>query len=186
MTHGFRDAPDGLRYAESISGPMRLFAATIGLAMFLIPVPFVHHAHAGLRWWQWLLLAACVAVPALMGLFFLSLAGGRCLRLHFDNRQRCMLRHRRFPWPRHPEAVPYAQIDPPSVLERSSEDGPHYVVRLAVRGERAMHLGSFGWQAEAQDWCQRIADHLQHSSPVRPPMAPTPGLGGAHADPQTR
>lgn len=123
MTHGFRDAPDGLRYAESISGPMRLFAATIGLAMFLIPVPFVHHAYGGLRWWQWLLLAACVAVPAMMGLFFLSLAGGRCLRLHFDNRQRCMLRHRRFPWPRHPEPVPMRRSIRPACWSAAPRTG---------------------------------------------------------------
>jgi hypothetical protein len=69
------------------------------------------------------------------------------------------VRHGRLPRP--PRAIPYADIEPPSVLERSAEDGPYYVVRLRVRGERAMHLSSFGLQAEAQAWSQRIAHELQ-------------------------
>lgn len=158
MTHGFRDTQDGLRYEEHISWPLRLFVAVIGLAMFLIPVPFVQHGHWGLPWWQLLLLALCILIPVLLGLLFLCLAGGRCLRLHFDNGPRCMVRHGRLPLP--PGAVPYTQIEPPSVLERSAEDGPYYVVRLRVQGERAMHLGSFGLRADAQAWCQRISDQL--------------------------
>lgn len=160
MTHGFRESEDGLRYAEHISWPMRLFTAVIGLAMFLIPVPFVQHGHWGLPWWQLLLLSACIALPVVLGLFFLCLACGRCLQLHFDNSRRQMVRRGRIPWPLHPTALPYAQIEPTSVLERSAEDGPYYVVRLRVQGERAMHLGSFGLQAEAQAWCLRIADQL--------------------------
>ncbi|QMV72402.1 hypothetical protein HS961_05900 [Comamonas piscis] len=160
MTHGFRESEDGLHYAEHISWPMRLFVAVIGLAMFLIPVPFLQHGHWGLPWWQLLLLAVCITLPVLLGTFFLCLAGGRCLRLHFDKRQRCLVRHGRLPLP--PRAIPYADIEPPSVLERSSEDGPYYVLRLRVQGERAMHLSSFGLQTEAQVWCQRIADELQH------------------------
>ena len=162
MTHGFRDSPDGLRYEEHISWPMRLFVAVMGLAMFLIPVPFLQHGHWGLPWWQLLLLAVCITLPVLLGVFFLCLACGRCLRLHFDQRQRCLVRHGRLPL--RPRAIPYADIEPPTVLERSSEDGPYYVLRLRVQGERAMHLSSFGLQTEAQVWCQRIADELQHRS----------------------
>ena len=159
MIHGFCESEDGLHYAEHISWPMRLFVAVIGLAMFLIPLPFLQHGHWGLPWWQLLLLAFCITLPVLLGMFFLCLACGRCLRLHFDQRQRCLVRHGRLPLPA--RAIRYADIEPPSLLERSSEDGPYYVLRLRVRGERAMHLSSFGLQTEAQVWRQRLANELQ-------------------------
>ncbi|WP_028605759.1 hypothetical protein [Ottowia thiooxydans] len=161
MSHGFIDSPEGLRYAEHISTPLRLFAGVIGLAMLLIPVPFLLHAHLGLPWWQLVLVALCVVFPGLVGLLFLTIALGRCLRLHFDTPRRRLTRNSRFPLMTRLAFVAYSQVEPPTLQERSSEDGPYFVIRLGVRGERPMHLGSFERREEGEQWRGRIAGQLQ-------------------------
>lgn len=157
MAHGFTESPDGLHYAEHITPALRLFVGLIGLAMFAIPVPFVLHAHPGLPGWQLALAAFCVVVPCLIGLLFLSIALGRCLRLHFDPSQQRLWRTSRWPLGQRHAGIDVARLQPSDVLERASEEGPTYVVRLAVRGERPMHLGGFDRREEAQHWCDRIA-----------------------------
>lgn len=161
MAHGFTESPDGLRYQEHISLPLRLFVGLIGLSMFVIPLPFVLHAHLGLPWWQLLLVALCVVVPCLVGPLFLALALCRCFRVQFDTPRQRLLRTSRWPLGRRRVSLDYTRLEQPDVLECPSEDGPYFVVRLAVRGERPMHLGSFDQQTQAEHWRSRIARQLQ-------------------------
>ena len=153
---GFSEISAGLVYAEHMSLGMRLFGGCIGAAMFVIPVPFFMHAHSGLPWYQLLLAAVCVVLPSALGLFFLMLALCRPLRLQFDKPRRQVLVTSR--WPLGPRDVPvdYRHITALGLLQRESEDGPYYVVRLALNGKRPMHLGSFGSREDAEQWVARL------------------------------
>ena len=165
MASGFVEGPEGLRYAEHISVAMRLFAGVLGLGMFLIPVPFVLHASLDTPWWHLLLAAACVLAGSAMGLLFMALALGRVLVLKFDTTRRRVLRTSRWPWGARQTPIDFGRFAPPDVLERASEDGPYYVVRLAVRGERPMHLSGFDRREDAEHWRDRIAAQLQPNTP---------------------
>ena len=167
MTNGFIETEKGLHYEEHISVPQRIFVGVIGMGMFIIPVPFVQHAHWGLPVWQLLLVALCVLAPSLMGLLCLAIALCRCLRLRFDSTRRQMLRTSRWPLAARWSEIDYEKIASIGILERSSEDGPYYVISLVVRGEWPMHLGSFDGREEAQWWRQRIAAQL-HDRLKRP------------------
>ncbi|WP_354442292.1 hypothetical protein [Ottowia thiooxydans] len=140
---------------------MRFFVGVIALAMFLIPVPFVLHTHLGLPWWQLGLAALCVVLPCLAGLLFLTIALGRCLRLHFDASGGRLLRTSRLPFKWHPACIAYAELEPPSLQERSSEDGPYFVIRLGVRGRWPMYLGSFDRREEGVHWLDRVTAQLK-------------------------
>ena len=165
MTHGFIESDDGgLRYEEKISVALRLFVDLIGAGMFIIPAPFLQHAHLGMSFWQWLLIAPCIVAPSLLGLLFLAIALCRTLRLCFDMDRRQMLRTSRWPLNARWRAVDYALITRPRLLERSSEDGPFYVISLRVRGDRwPMHLSGFESREEAEQWRLRIAAQLRNS-----------------------
>jgi len=165
VTSGFSESPDGLRYAEHISVPMRLFVGVIGLSMFLIPVPFVIHASVQTPWPHLLLAAACVLAACALGVLFLVIAFGRVLSLQFDAAGRRVLRTSRWPLGSRNVSIGFDRFAPPDILERASEDGPNYVLRLAVQGERPMHLGGFDRKEDAERWRGRIAALLdgQHS-----------------------
>lgn len=162
MSNGFIESLEGLRYEERISFPQRIFVAFIGLGMFVIPVPFLLNIHLGLPSWQLLLAALCVLAPSLVGVLFLCIALGRCLHLHFDNTRRIMRRGSRWPFGSRWKVISYEDVDPPSLLQHSSEDGPYYVILLRIRGERAMQLGSFSSRDEAEQWRNRIAVQFNH------------------------
>lgn len=161
MASGFSESPDGLRYAEHISAPMRLFVGIIGLCMFLIPVPFVMHASAQTPWPHLLLAAACVLAACAMGVLFLVIALARVLTLQFDAAGRRVLRTSRWPLGSRHAPIGFDRFAPPDILERASEDGPNYVLSLAVHGERPMHLGGFEQREDAERWRRRIAALLE-------------------------
>ena len=162
MANGFIETENGLHYEEHISVPLRIFVGVMGVGMFVIPIPFVQHTHWGLPVWQLLLVALCIVAPSLMGLLCLAIALGRCLRLRFDSQRRQMLRTSRWPLAARWAAIDYAKLVSPGILERSSEDGPFYVISLTVHGERPMHLGAFDGREEAERWRQRIAAQLHY------------------------
>lgn len=161
MTHGFIESPEGLRYEEHISVPLRLFVGVIGLTMFLIPVPFVLHAHLGLPWWQLVLVAVCVVLPCLVGVLFLTIALGRCLRLRFDSPGRRLMYKSRLPFKTRHACIAYEAVESPSLQERSSEDGPYFVIRLGLSGQRPMYLGSFDRREEGLQWLDRVTAQLK-------------------------
>ncbi|MBH1963274.1 MAG: hypothetical protein I8H77_03000 [Comamonadaceae bacterium] len=161
MTHGFIESPQGLRYEEHISVPLRFFVGVLGLAMFLIPVPFVHHAHLGLPWWQLALAAFCVVLPCLVGGLFLMIALGRCLRLRFDSPGRRLTHTSRLPFKMGQTSIAYAHVESASLQERSSEDGPYFVIRLGLHGRRPMYLGSFDRREDGVQWRDRVTAQLQ-------------------------
>lgn len=165
MSSGFSESPGGMRYAEHISVPMRLFAGVLGLCMFLIPVPFAVHANAQTPWQHGLLAVVSILAACSLGLLFLTLALGRVLTLEFDGLQRHLLRTSRWPLSRRKAPIAFDRLEPPSILERTSEDGPHYVLRLAVRGERPMHLGGFDRREDAERWRSRMETLLQSDGP---------------------
>ena len=157
MASGFSESVDGLHYAEHISVPMRFFVGLIGLCMFMIPVPFVTHATAQTPWPHLVLAAACVLAACAMGALFMAIALGRVLTLHFDPARRQVHRTSRWPLVGRTAHIAFDRFAPPEVVERSSEDGPYYVLRLAVPGQRPMHLGGFERRDDAERWCSRIA-----------------------------
>ena len=161
MAHGFTESRDGLRYEEHISIALRLFAGVIGLSMFIIPVPFLLHVDWSTPWMHMLLVLVCVVVPCLMGGLFLALALCRTRRLQFDTRRRLLLRTSRWPLGRRDVSISYAQLSALDVEQRESEEGPYYLVRLGVQGEKPMQLGAFDTLAEAELWRGRIAAQLQ-------------------------
>ncbi|KRB37507.1 MULTISPECIES: hypothetical protein [unclassified Acidovorax] len=168
MAHGFSESSNGVRYAEHISVPMRLFVGLLSAAMFLIPVPFVQHASTATPWPHLLLAAACVLAASAMGLLFMAIAMGRVLTLQFDAARRCMVRTSRWPLGARSTSIAFDQIAPPDIQRRESEDGPYYVLRLAVQGERPLQLGGFDRREEAEHWCHRIAALVRpgiHSAP---------------------
>lgn len=154
-------AESGLRYCESASWGLRLFVGFMGLAMFCIPVPFVIHAHPGMPIQQLLLVAVCVVVPVLVGLLFLAAAISRPRSLRFDPARRQMLRTSHNPLGPRDVTIDFDQVALLDVLQRESEDGPYYLVRLGLKGERPMHLGSFEQRADAEYWRSRIDATLQ-------------------------
>jgi hypothetical protein len=162
---GFSESPQGLRYDEHISVPMRLFVGVIALGMFLIPMPFAMHASTQTPWLHLLLATACGLAGIAAGLLFLAIALGRVLTLQFDDAQRRVLRTSRWPLGARHAPIAFDRFAPPDVLERASEDGPHYVLRLAVHGERPMHLGGFDHREDAEHWRHRIALLLQPGPP---------------------
>ncbi|PJI97827.1 hypothetical protein CLU85_2626 [Acidovorax sp. 69] len=164
MANGFTETVEGLRYAEYISVPMRLFAGVIGLCMFLIPVPFVLHASVHTPWWHLLLAVACVLAATAMGLLFITLALCRVRTLQFDTAQRRVLRTSRWPLGARHTPIDFDRLGLPDVLERASEDGPYYVVRLTVQGERPMHLASFDRRDDAEHWRSRVAAQWQQNT----------------------
>ena len=90
---GFTESADGLRYAEHMPLGQRVFVGVIGVAMFMIPVPFVVHAHWGLPWLQLLLVAVCVLAPSLLGCFcWVWRAAGRCACSSGRATRRCCTR----------------------------------------------------------------------------------------------
>lgn len=160
---GFTESADGLRYAEHMPLGQRVFVGVIGVAMFMIPVPFVVHAHWGLPWLQLLLVAVCVLAPSLLGVFLLGVAGCRPLCLQFGPGDPPLQYTSR--WPLGPRRVPMAllhHVTLPALLQRASEDGPYYVVRLGLCGKRPLHLGSFDQREDAEHWRSRIAARLPH------------------------
>lgn len=161
MAHGFTESLDGLRYEEHISIALRLFAGVIGLSMFIIPVPFLLHVDWSTPWLHKLLGLVCVVVPCLMGGLFLALALCRPRQLQFDTRRRLLLRTSRWPLGRRDVSISYAQLSALDVEQRESEEGPYYLVRLGVQGEKPMQLGAFDTLAEAELWRGRIAAQLQ-------------------------
>lgn len=165
MSNAFIETSEGLRYEERISVPQRLFVGFIGVGMFVIPMPFLLHSHLGLPVWQLLLVALCIVAPSLMGLLCLAIALGRCLHLRFDAQQRIIWLGSRWPFGPRWRFISYTHITSPNVLKRPSEDGPFYVIQLKVSGSRAMQLGSFSSQDEAEQWKSRIAEELGSSYP---------------------
>lgn len=154
---GFSESAEGLVvYADHLPLGMRLFGGAIGASMFVIPVPFFMHAHSGLPWYQLLLAAACVLLPSLLGLFFLMLSLSRPLRLQFDTPRRSLLVTSRWPLGKRAVPVDYRHITALGLQQRESEDGPYFVVRLALNGKRPWHLGSFGNRADAEHWLGRM------------------------------
>lgn len=162
---GFSESADGLLYAEHMSVAMRLFVGFIGVSMFVVPVPFVIHAHAGLPWYHLLLVAVCVVLSSLLGVFLLTVALCRPLHLQFDKRQRQLLLTSRWPLGKRCVPVPYESITGLDLLQRESEDGPYYVVRLALNGKRPFHLGSFDSREDAEHWLARL--EAQRAPPMR-------------------
>lgn len=150
-----------MRYCESASWALRLFVGFMGLAMFFIPVPFVIHAHPGMPILQLLLVAVCVVVPVLVGLLFLAAALSRPRELRFDRARRQMLRTSHNPLGAREVSVGFDQVVLLDVLPRESEDGTYYLVRLGLKGERPMHLGSFEQLEDAEYWRSRIEAALQ-------------------------
>lgn len=153
---GFSQTTAGLVYAEHMPLGMRLFGGCIGVAMFVIPVPFFIHTHIGLPWYQLLLAAICVVLPSLLGLFFLMLALCRPLRLQFDEPRRQLLVTSRWPLGKRDVPVDYQHITMIGLLERESEDGPYYVLGLALNEKRPLHLGSFDSREDAEYWLGRL------------------------------
>lgn len=164
MANGFSESAEGLRYAEHISVPLRLFSGVLGFCMFLIPVPFVLHASLQTPWWHLLLAAACVLAATAMGLLCWVLAFGRVLSLQFNTTKRRVLRTSRWPLGARNTPLEFECFAPPDILERASEDGPYYVVRLTARGERPMHLASFDLKDDAEHWRSRIAAQLKSNT----------------------
>lgn len=161
MASGFSESSAGLHYAEHISVPMRLFVGLIGLAMFLIPVPFVMHTTTQTPWPHLLLVAVCVVAACAMGALFLTIALGRVLTVHFDPATRQVRRTSRWPLVGRTVHIAFARIAPPEVVKRTSEDGPYHVLRLTVHGERPLHLGGFDRREDAERWRSRIAALLE-------------------------
>lgn len=153
---GFSESADELLYAEHMPVGMRLFVGLIGVSMFVIPVPFVMHAHAGMPWYHLLLAAVCTVLPVLLGIFLLCVALCHPLRLQFD-KQRCqfLLTSR---WPLAKRCVPVDLEDITGIhlLQRESEDGPYYVIGFAMNGKRPLHLGSFDGRKDAEYWLGRL------------------------------
>ena len=112
-------------------------------------------------WLHKLLALVCVVVPCLMGGLCLALALCRTRRLQFDTQRRLLLRTSRWPLGRRDVSISYAQLTQPDIQQRESEEGPYYLVRLAVQGARPMQLGAFDTLAEAELWRGRIAAQLQ-------------------------
>ena len=159
---GYTETAEGhLCYSETSTWGLRLFVGFIGLAMFCIPVPFVIHAHRDMPVLHLLLAAICVVVPVLMGLFLLSAAFSRPLRLCFDTRRRQMLRTSHWPLGRRDVPIGFDKVTLLDVLQRESEDGPYHLVRLGLQGERPMHLGSFDQRADAEYWRSRLQATLE-------------------------
>lgn len=145
-----------MRYCESASRALRLFVGFMGLAMFFIPVPFVIHAYPGMPLQHLLLVALCVTVPVLVGLVFLAAAISRPRALRFDRARRQMLHTSRNPLAAREVSIGFDRVVLLDVLAREAEDGTYYLVRLGLKGERPMHLGSFDQREDAEYWRSRI------------------------------
>lgn len=67
MAFSFTDTGGVLVYTEKVSPALRLFIAGIGLAMLLVPLPFVRHA-------DWSSVSASAALAVLVSLLALVFA----------------------------------------------------------------------------------------------------------------
>lgn len=161
---GFYDAADGLRYTESIGPFTRVFVAIMAVAMWCIPIPWLHHAHWGLPWWQLLLVLVVILACASMGLLFWCISLGRVMSLHWDATTRTMSKTSRLLW-RPKRHIPYAQVGAPHPVKRDSEDGSYYVIGLPLHNERTLHLSSFNTLDEANAWCARISKEMSTHLP---------------------
>lgn len=142
----FTQTPDGLRYTEP-RWPRRLRLALVGFgaAFCLVPMPFLWHD------------AAAFALPAVaiaaFGLVVLGLGMGQPQQLHFDTRQRHIVRRcglRR-------ETLAFDRVTAIDVQRHTSEDGPDWFqVAVHLHGRRPLRLGIFDTHVAAAQWQQRL------------------------------
>ncbi|WP_439814818.1 hypothetical protein [Zavarzinia sp. CC-PAN008] len=159
---------------------VRLFAAVIGLSMFMIPVPYVIHAPWGEVSLTILLAVACIVAPTAFGLFvlFIAVTGRTWVEIDGNLRQVRSGWHGLFgTWL---SAVPFTAVESVEVVRRtSSEDPDWFQVALRVAGRRRpVSLGVFSSAGEAEPWRRRIAalvgSQADQDAAIRATASPSP------------
>jgi hypothetical protein len=154
-----RETAGGLVYREEpLSILARLFAATIGLSMFVGGAIF---ASLG-RWMPpaWTDVIALVAILAFAAVGVVGLLIAFCGRktLDFDGERRTIARRVVAPIGRWRDEIPFDRVTGVELHVRQTEDGPFPLVRLRVADERRpVELAGFDTPDEADRWRERIA-----------------------------
>ena len=142
----FRQSPDGLRYEEP-RWPRRARLALVGFgaAFCVVPVPFLLHDAAAF--------APAAIAGAALGLIFMAVGRAQPQQLHFDARQRRIVRRcglRR-------EVLAFDRVTAIDVLRHTGLDAPDWFqVALHFHGRRPLHLGIFDTRVAAAQWQQRL------------------------------
>lgn len=159
MAFAFTETAGGLvDYRERLSPWVRAFIAVIGLAMFIIPIPFVQHGAWRTPTAGTLLAAAGAAAGVLAGVALLAIALAGSRHLRFDTPQRRLLLTTQGPLGRRRTSIGYDRIERVEVVRREAvDDPPFYLVVLTVAGRRPFELGGFARRDDAEHWRQRIA-----------------------------
>ena len=157
MAFAFTENAGVLEYRERRSPLVRAFIALMGLAMFVIPIPFVQHGRWTTPSFETLIPIAGVVLPVLVGAMCLGIALSRVTLLRFDAAHRLMRHTTQGPLGRHQAEIGYERIERIEVAMRETMDSPpYYRVVLTVAGLRPMELGSFAKRSEAEYWQHRI------------------------------
>lgn len=138
---------------------LRLFIIVLAFGVGLgVPAPFVIHADWSKPSPVLILVLACIIFSAMVGAFFLLMGLASATELRFDPATRRVWRRLRGPVVNRQDSFAFADIPPPKVIMRPSEDGPFAVLRVTLPGWwRRLDMACFDSRAQADRWCNRIA-----------------------------
>lgn len=158
----FRDEQGELAYREQLSPWARWLAAFIGMGMLVIPLIALHHFTVGAGILNLLAVGAAVLLPTLAALFFIGLALAGAKQLRFDTPQRRVHLSMHGPLGRREKQIDYRRIASIRTVKREGMDEPpHFVILLEAHGHRALALGNFASQAEAEHWQRRLLAEIR-------------------------
>lgn len=171
MAFSFTDTGGVLVYTEKVSPALRLFIAGIGLAMLLVPLPFVRHAD-----WSSVSASAALAVlVSLLALVFaaalLVLAAGEARELRFEREERRIVHVRQRPFGGRRETV-HAFADVLAVQvheERPPDSTPNFSLQLRLARGEPIELGAYHHREAAADQAEQLRRLLGLPAPAPAP-----------------
>jgi hypothetical protein len=136
---------------------LRLFALGIGLSVgVMVPLPFLIHADWATPSPMLLLAAACIAFPAVVGGFLVIVGLASASELRLDPATGRGERRLRGPILNRHDHFALADLPPPEVRIRASEEGDYPILRVRLPGRRFLDVAGFVDRAEAERWRARI------------------------------
>jgi hypothetical protein len=171
MAFSFTDTGGVLVYTEKVSPALRLFIAGIGLAMLLVPLPFVRHAD-----WSSVSASAALAVlVSLLALVFaaalLVVAAGEARELRFEREERRIVQVRQRPFGGRRETV-HAFADVLAVQvheERPPDSTPNFSLQLRLARGEPIELGAYHHREAAADQAEQLRRLLGLPAPAPAP-----------------
>lgn len=154
----FTETPGGLLYRERLSPWVRVLALVIGVAMFLIPIPFVQHGHWREPSAGTLVAVAGVVFAVLAGVVFVAIALAGVRRIEFDLRQRRLLCTTIGPLGVRRFEAGFDRIERIELVWHDGLDDPgFYEMAMHLAGRRRpLALGVYDTRDEAETWQRRV------------------------------